>query len=55
VLESGSLKEAESSIRQAASALDRAAQKGAMHRNKAARTKSRLMKRLNQAKASASG
>ena len=34
-------------IREAASALDKAAQKGAIHRNNAARRKSRLMKRLN--------
>jgi len=33
----------------AASALDKAAKKGVIHRNKAARHKSRLMKKLNQA------
>ena len=36
-------------IREAESALDKAAQKGAIHRNNAARRKSRLMKRLNSA------
>ena len=33
--------------RQAISALDRAAEKGILHKNNAARRKSRLMKRLN--------
>lgn len=34
-------------VRQAISEVDAAAQKGIIHRNKANRTKSRLMKRLN--------
>lgn len=34
-------------VRMAVSALDKAAQKGVIHRNNAARRKSRLMKRLN--------
>jgi small subunit ribosomal protein S20 len=34
-------------VRDAASALDRAVSKGVMHRNAAARRKSRMMKRLN--------
>jgi small subunit ribosomal protein S20 len=34
-------------VRQAISEVDSAAQKGIIHRNKANRTKSRLMKRLN--------
>jgi len=34
--------------RQAVSALDRAAEKGILHKNNAARRKSRLMKRLNE-------
>jgi small subunit ribosomal protein S20 len=34
-------------VREAVSALDKAAQKGVIHRNNAARRKSRLMKRLN--------
>ena len=46
------LDEAESTIRQAAKALDKAAQKGIIHRNNAARRKSRLMKALNKARAS---
>jgi small subunit ribosomal protein S20 len=41
-------------IRQAISALDRAARKGVIHPNNAARRKSRLMKRLNKQAATAS-
>ena len=41
-------------IRQAISALDRAARKGVLHPNNAARRKSRLMKRLNKQAAAAS-
>lgn len=37
---------AQASVLEAISALDRAAQKGVIHRNNAARRKSRLMKRL---------
>ncbi|NLG97581.1 MAG: 30S ribosomal protein S20 [Chloroflexi bacterium] len=37
---------AKASVLQAISALDRAAQKGVIHKNNAARRKSRLMKRL---------
>jgi small subunit ribosomal protein S20 len=43
----------EEAVRQAISALDRAVTKGVLHRNNAARRKSRLMARLNQAKAGA--
>lgn len=43
----------EEAVRQAISALDRAVTKGVLHRNNAARRKSRLMARLNQAKADA--
>ena len=45
---------AKEAARQAVSALDRAAQKGIIHPNNAARRKSRLMKKLNQALALAS-
>jgi len=38
---------AEEAIRDAVSELDRAAKKGVIHRNNAARRKSRLMKQLN--------
>ena len=46
----GRLAEAEALSREAISALDRAAQKGVIHKNNAARRKSRLMKYLNQAR-----
>jgi len=46
----GQLDEAEAMVRQAASALDVAARKGVIHKNNAARRKSRLMKQLNKAK-----
>ena len=39
--------DAAEAVRQAISEVDSAAQKGIIHRNKANRTKSRLMKRLN--------
>jgi small subunit ribosomal protein S20 len=38
---------AEEAVRAAVSELDRAAKKGVLHRNNAARRKSRLMKQLN--------
>jgi small subunit ribosomal protein S20 len=40
--------EAQASIQEAVSALDSAAGKGMIHKNNAARRKSRLMKQLNQ-------
>ncbi len=43
--------ETEEAIRQAISNLDRAASKGVLHRNNAARRKSRLMARLHAAQA----
>ncbi|MFQ6014881.1 MAG: 30S ribosomal protein S20 [Anaerolineae bacterium] len=46
----GKLAEAEEIAQQAVSALDRAAVKGIIHKNNAARRKSRLMKRLNEAR-----
>ena len=42
--------EAEEAVRAAVSELDRAAKKGVIHRNNAARRKSRLMKQLNATK-----
>ena len=45
--------EALAAVTEAISQLDRAASKGVIHPNNAARRKSRLMKRLNAAKASA--
>jgi small subunit ribosomal protein S20 len=53
LIEEGNLEEAETVVVQAVSALDKAAEKGVIHRNNAARRKSRLMNMLNQAKASA--
>ena len=43
----------EEAVREAVSALDRAAQKGIIHANAAARSKSRLLKRFNLATANA--
>jgi small subunit ribosomal protein S20 len=48
IIEQGRNEESEAAVRQAVSALDRAAQKGVIHKNNAARRKSRLMKMLNQ-------
>jgi small subunit ribosomal protein S20 len=48
---SGQVKQAEGEIKAAISSLDKAAEKGVIHPNNAARRKSRLMKKLNQAKA----
>lgn len=50
LIDTGQLGEAEAMAIQAASALDKAAQRGVIHKNQAARSKSRLMKHLNQAK-----
>jgi small subunit ribosomal protein S20 len=44
------LEEAEITVQSAVKLLDKAAQKGVIHRNNAARRKSRLMKALNKAK-----
>ena len=46
----GDLAAAERSVRMAAVALDKAASKGALHPNNAARRKSRLMKQLSKAR-----
>lgn len=45
----GQLDEAELMAQKAVSALDKAAQKGVIHKNNASRRKARLMKRLRQA------
>lgn len=50
LIAAGQFEEAEPVVLQATSALDKAAQKGVIHRNNAARRKSRLIKHLNQAK-----
>jgi small subunit ribosomal protein S20 len=44
----GNIEEARKEAQLAIVALDKAAAKGIIHKNKAARSKSRLMKRLNQ-------
>jgi len=46
IIQKGSLEEAIQATRMAVSALDKAAEKGILHKNNAARRKSRLMKRL---------
>jgi small subunit ribosomal protein S20 len=50
LIAAGQIEEAEAAAQQAVSSLDKAAQKGIIHKNTAARSKSRLLKRLNQAK-----
>jgi small subunit ribosomal protein S20 len=50
-IEAGNVTEAEDAVRRACQALDRAAHKRTIHRNKAARTKSRLMRALNKLQA----
>jgi small subunit ribosomal protein S20 len=51
---SGEFELAQKAIIEAISSLDKAAEKGVIHPNNAARRKSRLMKKLNEAKALAS-
>jgi len=46
VIETGNAQEANTVFRKTASLLDRSARKGLIHKNKAARTKSRLNKRI---------
>ncbi|MBI2872378.1 MAG: 30S ribosomal protein S20 [Chloroflexi bacterium] len=50
LVQSGATEDAETAVRQAQQALDRAARKGIIHPNSAARQKSRLMQRLARAK-----
>ena len=49
---SGDLKAAQVAVAVAITSLDKAAEKGIIHPNNAARRKSRLMKKLNEAQAS---
>jgi len=51
---SGELETAQKAVIAAISSLDKAAEKGVIHPNNAARRKSRLMMKLNQAQASSS-
>lgn len=53
LIDEGKLEEAEQTVLDACQALDKAAAKGVIHDNNAARRKSRLMKHLNKAKAAA--
>ncbi len=46
-IESGTPEEVQAAVVQAVSALDKAAEKGVIHKNNAARRKSRLMKSMN--------
>jgi small subunit ribosomal protein S20 len=46
-IESGDVEQSREALLRAISALDKAAQKGIMHKNTAARSKSRLTRRLN--------
>ena len=50
LLAANDLDVAESAVRDAVVALDKAAQKGALHRNNASRRKSRIAKHLNRAR-----
>ena len=47
---SGELEASEEAVKAAVSSLDKAAEKGIIHRNNSARRKSRLLKKLNTAK-----
>ena len=53
LIEKGDFEAADNAIREAVVALDKAAQKGVIHANNAARRKSRLMRMYNKAKATA--
>ena len=48
LIEQGHVEEAREAVRVAVSALDKAAEKGIIHQNNAARRKSRLMQQFNQ-------
>ncbi|MFN2216475.1 MAG: 30S ribosomal protein S20 [Anaerolineales bacterium] len=50
-IKTGNIEESEAAVSAALSALDKAAQKGILHKNNAARRKSRLMKKLAALKA----
>ena len=50
LIAAGQIEEAEAAALEAVRSLDKAAERGIIHKNKAARSKSRLMKQLNQAR-----
>jgi small subunit ribosomal protein S20 len=52
---SGELESAKEAVAVAITSLDKAAEKGVIHPNNAARRKSRLVKKLNEAQAASSG
>ena len=52
-MDSGEMERAEEAVRAAVIALDKAAGKGALHSNNAARRKSRLMRQLSRARGAA--
>lgn len=54
LIDQGNFEEARVAVNQAVRALDKAAEKGIIHRNNAARRKSRLMQYLNKALAASS-
>ena len=53
LMDKGHLEEAREAVRMAVSALDKAAEKGIIHKNNAARRKAHLMRQLNQAERAA--
>ena len=53
LIEQGQIEEAREAVQRAVRALDKAAAKGVIHENNAARKKSRLMRQLNEAAESA--
>ncbi|MBP1706962.1 MAG: ribosomal protein [Chloroflexi bacterium] len=55
VISSGDLDAARAEVKAAVRALDKETKKGRSHRNNAARRKSRIMKKLNQAESAAKG
>lgn len=50
LIEAGQFEEAQVAVREAHSALDKAAQKGIIHKNNASRRKARLSQHLNRAR-----
>jgi small subunit ribosomal protein S20 len=55
LISSNELESAREAVKQAIAAVDRAAQKGVIHPNNAARRKSRLMKKLNATQPATAG
>ena len=53
LIDEGHLEDAREAVRMAVSALDKAAEKGIIHKNNAARRKARLMRHFNQAERAA--